>query len=94
MESQGLTEENRNLLLTLEEEDENVLLVWVLAEDTNWYLCCLCDGCSTLMKYPGVMHRCPANPDVVAEISTVSAVSMIPTTIEEAIRGLHCEESS
>lgn len=76
-----------------EDIKSDIWMEWVLGNDRVWYLCCKCDNCDVLMQYPGVHHICPAQEDKTSHFQTREVITSIPTSMDELMQGLLCDET-
>lgn len=77
----------------LEEEVGEPLLIWVAGTDGEWILCAECADCYALMPYPGQAHNCPFGDTLPGPTVNISAVEVIPTTIQIESEQLLCDEA-
>ena len=75
------------------EQSEDVWVVWILAGDRKWYLCCRCVYCEALMQYPGAPHRCPVSRNTFEAINELGVVDFVHTSLRELTEGLRCSET-
>lgn len=79
--------------LILGETDENIVLIWALAEDSKWYLCCRCRDCQLWMQYPGSKHPCTEDEEELDPDTLLCVKEVIPTSLKEVTEKLMCSET-
>ena len=81
-----------NIFDLLDQVEEDPVLIWVFAENNQWYLCCQCEVCEEWMEFPGVPHVCRGIIPWSTPAEELEVLQYRETSVEELTAELICED--